>query len=104
MTVPPIDREDIRKQVGDSSLARGFLYFQRRTIVDTRRRGSTLEARCWGTRDDAYRVKVQFGVSGIVGATCSCPVGAKGSCKHVAALLFAWLNHPDEFGEAVEAE
>ena len=44
-----------------------------------------------------YRLHVAFGTDGIDEAHCSCPVGGGGRCKHVGALLLAWLERPDAF-------
>ncbi|MEZ4606982.1 MAG: SWIM zinc finger family protein [Deinococcales bacterium] len=36
-------------------------------------------------------------------ARCSCPVGS-GSCKHIAALLYAWVHLPEQFQELLAQE
>jgi uncharacterized Zn finger protein len=40
----------------------------------------------------------------IADADCSCPVGDGGHCKHVAALLMVYRNHPAEFVEVEELD
>jgi hypothetical protein len=82
--------------VGETSLARGRPYVAR--LLDQRRTGSELKARCVGSAAQPYRVTATLTTSGVVAAsTCSCPVG--GRCKHIAALLLAWLAEPDAFLE-----
>ncbi|NTU85764.1 MAG: hypothetical protein HGA45_41620, partial [Chloroflexales bacterium] len=82
--------------VGETSLARGRPYVDR--LLDQRRTGLELKARCQGSAAEPYRVTATLTASGgIAASTCSCPVG--GRCKHVAALLLAWLAEPDAFLE-----
>jgi hypothetical protein len=40
-------------------------------------------------------VEATLGPKGIVADDCSCPIG--GRCKHVAALLYTWIDDPDAF-------
>ncbi|HVC34925.1 MAG TPA: SWIM zinc finger family protein [Chloroflexota bacterium] len=100
--IPVFEEEDILRRVGDQSFQRGLNYFQRGAIVDPRRQGLSLQARCEGSRAEAYRVWATFDQQGLVRANCSCPVGAGGYCKHLAALLLTWQDQPDSFVE-VEA-
>jgi uncharacterized Zn finger protein len=48
-------------------------------------------------------VEATLSSHGIVEAHCSCPVGIGGHCKHVAALLLTWINHPESFDLAEES-
>jgi hypothetical protein len=57
----------------------------------------TLKARCRGTLPEPYRVWATLDERRVVVASCSCPVGATGRCKHVGALLLAWKYQPDRF-------
>lgn len=82
--------------VGETSLARGRPYVDR--LLDQRRTGLELKARCVGSAAQPYRVTAALTANGgIAASTCSCPVG--GRCKHVVALLLAWLAEPDAFLE-----
>ncbi len=56
----------------------------------------TLKALCQGSAASPYRVEVTFSQKGIASTNCSCPVGAGGYCKHVAALLLTWLHEPEK--------
>src|SRR5262249_4093885 len=47
---------------------------------------------------------VTFDGNAIAAAVCSCPVGGGGHCKHVAALLLYYRDHPDAFVEVEELE
>jgi hypothetical protein len=97
--IPAITEADIECLVGDRSFGLGQDYAADGAIFDTRRQGLTLKARCQGTSGGPYRVEVTLADAGIASASCSCPVGGAGTCKHVAALLLTWLDRPEEFIE-----
>src|SRR5437879_3172855 len=99
-TIPKVAVKTIRSLVGEQSFERGEEYFRSGAIFDAKRQGRTLKARCEGSRDEAYRVRVTFDEEGkIAEGDCSCPAGDGGSCKHVAALLLSWRARPEEFVE-----
>ena len=92
---PPRPTEsDIRRWTGEASFGRGQCYFAQRNILNPRRQGDTLKARCLGSRPQPYRVTVTLGPTGIVAGHCSCPVGSGGHCKHAAALLLTAQSDP----------
>ncbi|MBI3969814.1 MAG: SWIM zinc finger family protein [Chloroflexi bacterium] len=103
-TLPAITEQDVRARVGDQSFQRGQEYFRSGAIIDARRQGMTLKARCEGTSAPYYRLSVTFDDKGIAAADCSCPVGSGGHCKHVAALLLTWLDRPEAFVEVEELD
>jgi uncharacterized Zn finger protein len=103
-TLPKVSDKALRSRVGDRSLALGEQYFQGGAVFNARRQGRTLKARCQGSRDEAYQVEVTFDDKGIAEAECSCPVGDGGHCKHVAALVYAWRNEPEQFQELEELD
>ena len=103
-TLPALDDADLREQVSPESYRRGEPYFERGAIQDPRRSGGRLRALCEGSRAEPYRVSMQLGAHKIAWAHCTCPVGAQGRCKHVAALLFAWVRAPETFAEVEELE
>lgn len=95
--IPTLSDEQIRSRVGDQSFQRGRRYADDGAIFAAFQQGTTLKAQCEGSHGTAYRLWVAFNNGGIEAAECSCPVGAGGSCKHIAALLLTWRAHPDEF-------
>ncbi|MDI6769104.1 MAG: SWIM zinc finger family protein [Anaerolineales bacterium] len=97
--LPPITHADIQRWAGPASFQKGMAYFSRGAIFDPRRQGQTLKARCRGSQAASYQLQATLGPTGIASADCSCPVGAGGRCKHVAALLLTWLDNPDSFQE-----
>ena len=96
---PSLTHTDIKNWVGLSSFQKGMPYFSNGAIYEARRQGQTLKARCRGSQAAYYQLQATFGPVGIVSADCSCPVGAGGRCKHVAALLLTWFDSPDSFEE-----
>jgi uncharacterized Zn finger protein len=98
---PPLTRDHIRTWLGETTLQRGAPYADR-AIFDTRRTGRTLKACCQGSADQPYRVEATVGPHGVEHDDCTCLVG--GQCKHVAALLLAWLEDPDGFVEVEDVE
>lgn len=102
--IPKITRKEIKNRVGEKSFQKGEAYFARGAIFDARKIGQILKANCEGSYASFYRVRVKFDKRGIAEASCSCPVGEGGYCKHIAALLLTWLNHPEEFVEIPKVE
>jgi len=88
---------DIQKWVGSGSFQKGMSYFGRGAIYETRLQGQTLKARCRGSQASSYDLQAAISPSGIASASCSCPVGAGGRCKHIAALLLTWVDAPSSF-------
>src|SRR5204862_750896 len=66
--------------------------------------GTTLQARCQGSQPEPYRVRVTLEAGEVSDAHCSCPVGGGGACKHVAAVLLAWVHTPAVFRDAEPIE
>jgi uncharacterized Zn finger protein len=101
---PNLSVTDIEAWVGSRSFSRGQSYFRQGAILEPRRQGMTLKARCLGSSAPSYWVEVTLDDEGITEAECSCPVGAGGHCKHVAALLLTWLDDPEAFHESANLE
>ena len=95
--LPQLTESDVRRWIGERSFGRGRGYFRGGYILNPRRQGDTLKARCLGSRPQPYHVEVTLGQEGIVAGECSCPVGRGGHCKHAAALLLTWLHQPEAF-------
>ena len=95
--LPTVTVREIQALVGDKSFARAQEYLGK--LSATTRTGTLLKAHCRGSASKPYRVTVLLGPRGGIQTTaCSCPVG--GACKHVAALLLVWKEHPERFAEA----
>lgn len=96
-----LTEEQVRAWVGETALQRSRAYVRQGAILHPRCQGMQLKADCQGSQMQPYRVEVTLGTAGIVAAACNCPVGAGGSCKHVAVLLLTWISNPAAF-RAVE--
>ena len=103
-TMPAVSQETILNWVGSRNLQLGLSYFESRAIIDPRRQGQAIKALCQGTMPQPYRLRADLGPQGVTDADCSCPVGGGGHCKHVGALLLAWLHRPDTFRAAPELD
>lgn len=99
-----LDQAAIRAWVGDASFERGRSYARADAVFNLYRQGTTLKALCQGSLPQPYRVQATLGPGGVAAAQCSCPVGGDGRCKHVAALLLAWLDDPARFVEIEDLE
>ncbi|MBN1485498.1 MAG: SWIM zinc finger family protein [Chloroflexia bacterium] len=97
--LPQPTETDIRRWCGEKSFARGQRYFKEARILNPRRQGTTLKARCLGSQPQPYYVEITLDLNtkGISSGDCSCPIGAGGYCKHAAALLLAWRHNPQAF-------
>ena len=102
--IPAVSEETISDWVGSRSFRLGRSYFKDEAVYDLRRQGVSLKASCQGSMPQPYRLSVAFGDEGIEQANCSCPVGDGGHCKHVGALLLAWLDQPDAFRVVAELD
>ncbi len=68
---PSLAEPNIRERVGAESFARGLQYVRQGMILDPRRLGTMLKARCQGSRNAPYRVEVTLGEHGIVAGPAS---------------------------------
>jgi uncharacterized Zn finger protein len=101
---PDLSVKDIQAWVDPASYRRGESYFHQGAINEARRQGMTLKASCLGSSALSYRVQATLDEDGIADGECSCPVGNGGHCKHVAALLLAWLDNPESFAQIADTQ
>jgi len=85
--------------LGARTLERGRRYVAWGAVYDGRRRGAVLRARCEGSGQEAWRVRVTLDPTGVRDAACDCPMGETGDCKHVAAVLLTYAREPEAFVE-----
>lgn len=92
-SAPKITEAKIRNWVGSTYAQRGRAYFRGGHVVSIRWRGELLTGKVQGSEYEPYMVSIKFGRGGnSLEGDCSCPVGY--DCKHVAALLYAYLDAP----------
>lgn len=101
---PPLTLDAVRAWVGDHEIGKGRPYAEGPAVVGCVRTDSTLRASVRGTRIRPYRVRVSLEAGRVAFAECSCPVGYYGKCKHVAAVLLAYLESPPRFVELTDAD
>lgn len=94
----------VRDWAGDHEVGKGRPYAEDGAVTNTVRQGDTLKANVRGSRDKPYRAWAEVRDGEVVAADCSCPVGDGGRCKHVAALLLAYLADPDQFQEVQDLD
>jgi uncharacterized Zn finger protein len=94
---PQLDEHDIRLYVGSQHFQHGAEYVRNGSILDMRRRGMMVKARCQEVSGDLFLPQVMFGEEGIVDASCTCPKNRDSAehCVHIAALLLCWQGQPE---------
>lgn len=97
MATPKLTEAIIRAGAGEKSFQRGSELYRSRAISNTRIQGDTLSGDCEGTESPSYQVRVELDSGGIRSAACSCPYEFGGYCKHLVALLLAYLHAPEKF-------
>ncbi len=95
--IPDISEVRIRAWVGDTFAARGRRYFQQGQVLRVDAHDGELRGEVQGRLRAPYVVQLQFEggeSSGELVGECSCPVAV--NCKHVAALLYAWMDQQQD--------
>jgi len=97
MPLPKITESMIRAGASPESFRRGDEYHREGAISNTAIQGTLLSGECAGTYAPYYRVQVELDEAGIADASCTCLYEYGGYCKHIVALLLAYLHHPNSF-------
>ena len=98
MTLPKITESMIRAGANQESFRRGEEYYRGGAISNTAIQQDTLlSGECAGTYSPYYQVHVELDEAGIATASCTCLYEYGGYCKHIVALLLAYLHHPKSF-------
>lgn len=97
MKFPKITESMIRARAAPESFQRGNEYYEEGAISNTAIQGLILTGECAGTYAPYYRVRVELDEAGIAEASCTCPYDYGGYCKHIVALVLAYLHHPRQF-------
>jgi hypothetical protein len=94
--------EDISPLFEDKIFERGVRYFEQGRIRRPFVYRDSLMAECQGTLPEDYHIRVDMREGNLV-ASCTCPY-AFGYCKHIAAVLIAWVKKPSAFKDLGRAE
>lgn len=97
MTLPKITESMIRAGTSPESFRRGEEYYRDGAVSSTAIQGTLLNGECAGTYAPYYRVQAELDEAGIADASCTCLYEYGGYCKHIVALLLAYLHHPKSF-------
>ena len=97
MALPKLTESMIRSGADPQSFQRGKALHEGDAISNGSLQGNTLSGDCEGTSAPYYRVRVTLDEAGIREADCTCPYEYGGYCKHIVALLLAYLHHPKRF-------
>lgn len=97
MTIPKITESMIRAGASQESYRRGEEYHRGSAISNTFIQGMLLSGECAGTYAPYYRIQVELDQAGIADASCTCLYEYGGYCKHIVALLLAYVRHPKLF-------
>ena len=95
--LPELTEQHVNDWTAPRFVERGRDYFRQGRIRNPRRAGRRLKAECQGSQPQPYRVEAALDEGGVATARCSCPMGEGGACKHVVALLLAWVDDPSAF-------
>ena len=97
MSLPKFTESMIRSGAVPQTFQRGKSLYEDDAVSNASVQGNTLVGDCEGTSALYYRVRVTLDEAGIRDADCTCPYEFGGYCKHVVALLLAYLHHPKRF-------
>ncbi len=99
----PLHEAAIRRQTDSQSFERGDSYYRSGHLFNLTLRGALLSGSCLGSSGGPYRVTaglmpMDAGEDPVQAISCTCPRG--GFCKHIVALLLAWVREPETFAES----
>ncbi len=97
MSLSKLTESMIRAGATEQSFQRGQEYYHAGAISNGSIQGNMLSSECEGTSAPFYGVRVTLDEGGIASASCTCPYEFGGYCKHIVALLLAYLHQPKQF-------
>jgi uncharacterized Zn finger protein len=92
--LPKLTEAQIRALSSVQSFERGKSYYQDGAIVEPLRQGLELRAECEGSEYEPYQISVTLNTKGVEKTSCTCPYDWGGICKHIVALLLAYVHNP----------
>ncbi len=100
MAKPTFSEEDLAQWATESSIERGWEYYDMGAVDSLVRQGDELLADVWSSGVEPYRVRIRLDPQGVpVDATCTCPYDWGGWCKHIVAVLLTYLHEPERVRE-----
>lgn len=104
MTIPNFTNSMLRDHATAKSFERGERYFYQGAVAELIVRGERLEGEVEGSQYEPYQVQVSFDQAGITDTYCTCPYDWGGWCKHIVAVLLAYLDDPQAVEERASLE
>lgn len=95
MSLLPIQLQTVQRNATSQSFARGQAYCQSGAVATLTQRGNLLQSEVEGSDVEPYHVTVQCDATHITTAYCTCPYSFEGWCKHIVAVLLAYIEQPD---------
>jgi len=95
INLPSLTESTIRARTNTRSWTRGIRYYEGGNVLTVIWRDGVLDADIRGSEYDPYHVRVQLSGPDIVTATCTCPRGGGGDCKHIVAALLHLARDAD---------
>ncbi len=99
-----ITESALKSSSSSESFTSGYKLYQSDVIFDTFRQRDLLTGKCEGSSAPFYQIHVQLDEGGIQEASCTCPYDWGGYCKHIIALMLAYIHNPDAFIEQKNIE
>jgi len=99
MSTPKLTEALIRSLTSAQTFSRGEQYYDSGAVSDLSRRGGTLRTQVAGSQYEPYQVTVELDAGGVIDATCTCPYDFGDYCKHIVAVLLAYVRQPDRMAE-----
>jgi hypothetical protein len=97
-----LGEDDIRQLFEEKVFERGVKYFEQGRIKRPFVYRDSIMAECHGTLPEDYSIRVDIRDGNFI-SSCTCPY-AFGYCKHIAAVLYAWLKRPGMFKDLGQSE
>jgi uncharacterized Zn finger protein len=91
-----ITEAQIRRLATAQSYEKGENYYTSQRVSDLQMRGDVLTAQVAGTDYEPYRVTVHLAGNRIGETACTCPYDYEGACKHIVAVLLAYMRQPEQ--------
>jgi uncharacterized Zn finger protein len=93
--IPKFSETTIRQHAAGDSFSRGQQYYRQGAVTGLVLRDNSIQAEVEGSDYEPYKVRVTFDAGGITAASCTCPYGGGGWCKHIIATLLACIHQPE---------
>ncbi|MCA9994512.1 MAG: SWIM zinc finger family protein, partial [Anaerolineales bacterium] len=96
---PLITEREVRGRAIGQSFERGEDYLEGGYVENLVLRGQVLTAEVVGSQYEPYLVEVHFSGNTIAKAICTCPYDRGGDCKHIVAVLLAYIRDRESLAE-----